>query len=949
MPPATQAVSDADLSRLSLQQHPQDVLALFRIPQDNDAPSVGSELSIALDGVQDPGNLGTIIRVADWFGIKDIWCSENTVDVFNPKVVQATMGGLARVKVHYVNLPQTLKSLPEDMPIYGTSLEGSSLWEADITPQRGVIVMGNEGNGVTPEVSALCTHSLLIPNYPPESSTTESLNVGVATSIVLAEFRRRAMKALSSLASVASLITVATLLSLTSLAAFTSCSSSKFLGDDEKLLNKVSISCEDKDVPIGQLSGYVRQHPNARWFSLFKVPLGIYCISSTDSASGFNRFVRRLGEAPVVYDSLTAVRSQSDLEAAVRNLGFLNANVDIVKKEKGHKLNLDYVIQPNDKYHVDTLAISIDDPALDSIYDKHRNASLLRKGMVFDVNVLDRERSRITTLFLNEGYYQFTKSLVSFAADTTRGNNMVGLTLHIPLYRSNAKDTLRNHQRFYIGKVNIHIDSTTSRLRPSFLASKTEIQTGQLYREQDAQTTYDNLSSLSAVLGTHLTFTPSATAPDTLDADIGLVMARRHSVSTEVEGTNSAGDFGAAVSLSYENRNLFRRSASLGITLRGAYEAISGLEGYNENNYLEYSTEAELKFPEFRFPFLGNAFRHKIRAQSIAAVMYDSQDRPEFHRRVLTAAWRYRINSRSNRVQHRIDLADLDYVFMPWISETFHREYLDDVSSRNAILRYNYENLFIMRWGYTFRLTNLTSATQNSYGLNAYSLRLSVETAGNLLRAMSGMLHAQYSEGLDAYTLFNIAYAQYAKMDIDFAKSFRIDSRNSAAMHFAWGMALPYGNSSILPYEKRYFAGGANSVRGWAVRGLGPGSFSGTDGRIDFIHQTGDMRLDASVEWRTHLFWKLDGAAFVDAGNVWTLRNYEEQPGGQFRFDKFWEQIAVAYGIGLRFNFGYFIIRLDGGMKAIDPAHPTGKKHYPVVNPNFSRDFHLHFAVGLPY
>ena len=153
----------------------------------------------------------------------------------------------------------------------------------------------------------------------------------------------------------------------------------------------------------------------------------------------------------------------------------------------------------------------------------------------------------------------------------------------------------------------------------------------------------------------------------------------------------------------------------------------------------------------------------------------------------------------------------------------------------------------------------------------------------------------------------------------------------------------------MLPYEKRYFSGGANSVRGWSVRGLGPGGFSGSDGKVDFIRQTGDLKLDLSAEYRTHLFWKIDGAVFVDAGNIWTLRDYEEQPGGQFRWDTFWKQIAVAYGLGIRLNFGYFILRLDGGMKAVNPAYESGREHFPIIYPNFKRDFQLHFAVGLPY
>ena len=195
----------------------------------------------------------------------------------------------------------------------------------------------------------------------------------------------------------------------------------------------------------------------------------------------------------------------------------------------------------------------------------------------------------------------------------------------------------------------------------------------------------------------------------------------------------------------------------------------------------------------------------------------------------------------------------------------------------------------------------------------------------------------------------NIAYAQYVKGDFDISKSFKFDERNSLALHLGLGIAYPYGNSTILPYEKRYFSGGANSVRGWSVRELGPGTYTGTDGRIDFINQTGDIKLDMNAEYRTSLFWKIHGAVFVDAGNIWTIRSYEEQPGGQFRFGTFWRQIAVAYGLGFRLNFDYFILRLDGGMKAVNPAYSNARQHFPLIHPDFHRDFTFHFAVGLPF
>ena len=199
------------------------------------------------------------------------------------------------------------------------------------------------------------------------------------------------------------------------------------------------------------------------------------------------------------------------------------------------------------------------------------------------------------------------------------------------------------------------------------------------------------------------------------------------------------------------------------------------------------------------------------------------------------------------------------------------------------------------------------------------------------------------------HTLFGIAYAQYAKLDFDYTRLLTFDSHNSLALHADFGIAYPYGNSDILPFEKRYFSGGANSVRGWSVRELGPGSFKEKDGRIDFINQTGDMKLDLNAEYRTFLFWKFNGAIFVDAGNIWTLRDYPDQPGGQFKWGSFLKQIAVAYGLGLRLNFNYFILRFDMGMKAINPAYSDSNEHYAIIHPDFSRDFTFHFAVGLPF
>ena len=229
------------------------------------------------------------------------------------------------------------------------------------------------------------------------------------------------------------------------------------------------------------------------------------------------------------------------------------------------------------------------------------------------------------------------------------------------------------------------------------------------------------------------------------------------------------------------------------------------------------------------------------------------------------------------------------------------------------------------------------------------AVKANIETAGNLLNIGSRVFGAE-RDGEGHYRLFNIAYAQYVKGDVDFTQHLFSNYHNQLVFHVGLGLAYPYGNSSVLPFEKRYFSGGANSVRGWSVRSLGPGRYKDKDGNINFITQTGDMKLDLNLEYRTHLFWKFGGALFVDAGNIWTLREYDEQLGGKFQFDHLLKDLAVSYGLGLRLNFDYFIIRFDLGMKAVNPAYKIDdEEHFPIAHPRLSRDLAFHFAVGLPF
>lgn len=752
-----------------------------------------------------------------------------------------------------------------------------------------------------------------------------------------------------------------------------SCSSQKFLQENETILSDVKVSSSSKKIKANNYREYIRQEPNAKWFNLLKVPLGIYCLSSSDSISGnkgFSKILRNIGEAPVIYDKTLTQSSQDNLKRAMISHGYLRASVDTVLTQKKHKTKVEYILHPGNKYYVQKVKYQFDSKNIHNVWSTDSAETLLYPGMTLDLNVLSAERKRIVEKLHNRGYYYINNDYISFDIDTIPSSTSSDVTLcfkrpagtdtlyaytpqrfrKINLYESLGEDDEQAPVCFY-RNVYFHL-SKKKKLNKRTYINNIKLSQDSLYRELDVQGTYNNLNALPVINYTNLKIYPVENSTSELDCDISVQHTKPHTIGLEVEGTNTAGDLGAALALTYSNRNLFKGAEQLSLRIRGAYEAITQLEGYSNQNYMEWSAEAKLRFPNLLIPFIDINRTRLMKASSEAQVMYDMQDRPEFHRRVLTWSWAYRWNSlKHKKWQHYLDLFSLNYIYMPWISDTFRKDYLEGDDPHYSVLRYSYENLFIMKTGYHFTYNSLHDSSNPTMGLyqkNGYQIKFGAELAGNFLYGMSKLFKNKLNENGD-YQFLGIGYSQYAKFDFDYTTSRILNYRNSIAFHANFGIGIPYGNSSILPYEKRYFSGGANSVRGWGVRELGPGSYVGKDGKVDFVNQTGNLKLEFSVEWRTYLFWKLHGAFFIDAGNIWNTRSYEGLEDAKFDFSKFYKQIAVSYGLGIRLNLDYFIIRLDGGMKAINPGVPSGRLHYPISKPNFKRDFTFHFAVGLPF
>ncbi|MCC8175308.1 MAG: BamA/TamA family outer membrane protein [Bacteroidales bacterium] len=750
------------------------------------------------------------------------------------------------------------------------------------------------------------------------------------------------------------------------------CSTTKHVPQGEYLLDKVTIKVEDtRDVSPTDLYYYLRQTPNHKVLGCLKLQLMTYSLSGKDSTNWFNKWMRKLGKPPVIYDEELTVGSAEQLERAMVNRGYMDAEVtwDTIARPEKKKMDVVYTVKAGQPHSISEIIYDIPDRRIDSIVRANARHYDLPTGQSFDRTRLDDLRGQITESLRNAGYYSFSKENITFIADTLPGDKNVELTLvvHPPkdAVDKAASDSVM-YRRYFIREITYYVDTEPGEradtvhyghvnilygadhyLNPKTLDDNCYLFPGQLYRTVYVNRTYEALGRLGVLRSVNIELSKAGAIGDRELLDVAIILSRnkKQGITFEVEGTNSEGDLGFGVGLTYQHRNLAHGSELLTTKLRTNYESLSGnVDGLLHNRYSEYAAEVGITFPKFKAPFLSREFKRSLRASTEFALSFNYQERPEYTRIIAGAAWKYRWNNRFSTMRHTFDLIDVNYVFLPHSTINF----IDEVAPQNPLLRYSYEDHFIMRMGYSYYHTNRrppSSLGTYAWQRNISTLRATVSTAGNLLYALSWALNQKREDG--AYKIFGIQYAQYAKGEFEYTWTHNIDRRQSFALHGEAGIVVPYGNSRMVPFEKRFYGGGANGVRGWNVRALGPGSYDARNTASAFIHQCGDIQLEMSAEYRMKLFWVLEAGLFVDAGNIWTIHNYESQPGGFFRFDEFYKQIAAAYGVGLRFDFTYFLLRLDLGMKAHNPA--KGQEPWPLIHPRWGRDATIHFAVGYPF
>lgn len=728
------------------------------------------------------------------------------------------------------------------------------------------------------------------------------------------------------------------------------CNATKFVPQGEYLLNKAQVKVEDsKEVATSELSNYLQQKQNTEILGFLKLQLGIYNTASLDTTKWTSKNARKIGEPPVVFSPELTDRSITQLQKAMHNRGFFSAVVDTTMKVKDRKVNLTYNIRAGLPYTIRRYDVRFQQEELKQIATDSRSA-LIQEGMQYNVDVLNRERQRIASAMRRNGCFYFDAELIRFVADSTRGKQQVDLAICLQDYVDQLSPELKAQifRHYTISRVCFHMDYELGRapkgqivqisaqdgyeftwvgsqlLREDVLIRNCPIRPGEKYSDFRVDRAYSNLNQLAPIKYVDISFEP--VSDDELECHIVLSRTKLNSVSVEVEGTYSAGDWGVAIGAGYANRNLFRGAEEFTLDGRASYEWRQ-----NGGRAIEGKATMGLKF--------SNAMAVDLN--------YNYQNRPdEYTRSIFNATLQYQFRQYTKRLQHQFRIADISYVYLPWI----HPEFSDKFLQSTNILKYSYEDHFIVGWGYSGSYSSFSS--RNPY--RSYTnVNYNVETAGNLMLGLASIFKFPTDDG-GKYTLFKTRFAQFAKADVSFTYHQIINPSHRMVYHADMGVAVPYANSEAVPFEKRYFAGGSNSVRGWTARSLGPGGYRGAGSLIDFNNQSGDIRLNLNVEYRAKVWSFIELAAFVDAGNIWTIYDYVTQPHGQFHWNEFYKQIALAYGVGLRLDFSIFVFRVDFGVKLYDPSRLydswTGTQWRTVPNGlNWKDDMSFHFAIGYPF
>jgi len=755
------------------------------------------------------------------------------------------------------------------------------------------------------------------------------------------------------------------------------CRTVKYVPDNQYLLSKSKISVDNKSINKVELKTYMKQRPNTKILGFWRFHLGLYNLSSRKKEDGI---LKKIGEQPVIHSAYLTQMSKEEFQRFMRNKGYFQARVtDTVIYRKNQRAEVYYTIVANEPHRIKSFKTEILDDSIKAQSKGDSAKTLIKLNGTFDTDVLAAESKRVLNRFQNDGFFRINKNEIYFEADTTIAAKSVNLNMVVEKENISTDPAVvkeRDHQRFTINRFYFYTDYESQKqlfsgnqdgavvekidtlkignqyfishgkmkYNPEMLMNMNHISDKGYYSVDLVERTYNELFSLRLFKLINIRFaetnTPDSLGNPTLDCMIQLSPTVRQSYSVSLEGTNSLGNFGLAGNLGYQHKNIFRGGELLDVVLLGATEKQNYGSGDSTTtfNSFESGIETKITLPKFLAPLrTRNLFRYST-PQTLLNLSYNYQRRPDYTRTIFRASFGYQWKS-SEYTTHRFNLLDLNMVKMFAYDSTFVARI------ENLYIKSSYTDHSIAAWNYSY-----TWNTQNIQKRSNYSyVRASVETAGTILYGVSKLfdrrLHPSDTIGGLKYHFLGTPFAQYLKTDLEYRRGLLIDKYNAVVFRAFGGMALPFGNSDQVPFERKYFTGGANGIRAWPVRTLGPGSYKANTN--EFPNQSGDIKLEANAEYRFAMIGDFEGALFLDMGNIWSLK--DNRPGTEFDFSRFYKEIAIGTGAGLRYDFSFVIIRVDLGIKVHDPSKNIGERWVPANTWLTKDNINIAFAIGYPF
>ena len=784
------------------------------------------------------------------------------------------------------------------------------------------------------------------------------------------------------------------------------CSVTRHIPEGGYFLQRVRIE-DDKATPrreriaASELEKYVRQTPNKR---LLGTNFYVWLYEQADSArdNGWNNWKRRVGEAPVLFDLSLTERSVQNLKVYMDSKGFFSSRatceVDTVSRRRRAKVT--FRTFQGAPYRIDTVSYEFQDRSLSPLILSDTAGTLLHAGDVFDVSVLDAERERITARLREQGYYNFSVSNILFRADTLTGDNRVKLRMvvrqNLTGYDDRGRPRTEDNRVYRIDRINVFPDydpaafrtdtALLSRLdtihyrglnvvsekrpalRPAVLRQAIPLYPGYLYDASQVNRTYSDLMALGYFRSAKISFEerpqgadsadfvpfPAASPADTaarssvregyLTCNILCTPTLRQSFKVDLEGSTTSSFYGLKATLGYQNRNIFRGAESFDVSFTAGYEFMKAPDA-KKKRATEFGITTGLTFPRFLLPWRTGRQRSVVQPRTKVELSVNFQDRPYYRRTLSSAGIAYMwSNNRYSSFSLRpvdinvVNVRDLDVSFLMVDNPDSEGEEL--TPNRYLLESFNTQFIGGLSFGYSYN-----NQRRNLNG-NATNIRFNLETAGNLIDGVDHLFFSPSKSDKPYYTIFGIPYAQYFRTDLSVSRKIMLGGVTALVGHIYGGVAMAYGNSSSVPFDRQFYCGGSNGMRGWTPRTLGQGSVPDPHG--SFPVQTGDVKLEANLELRFPVWGIVHGATFFDLGNVWYIRQNpsEYSDDAEIHFDRFYKQQGFNTRLGQRFDNNFAVLRLDWGVQLHNPNNPAGERW---IHDFKWKNTALNFGVGYPF